>query len=247
MLAAAGQASRPPQVARPAGLTEREVDVLRLIARGQANKQVAATLGISAKTVGPPHRAHLRQGRGHHPRRGDAVRHGARPPVALTRRGDGANARCARRRRRSTLLAGTSDEEAAMPTIDINDTTLYYERTGHGPAMLFVHGMCGDADVWADQAGGSRTATPACATTGAATPAAPAATPHQRRPARRRRRRPHRGAGPRPVPAGGVERRRRHRRRRGPAPRRICCGARCSANRRCSASTPRPARRSWAS
>ncbi|MGH8984515.1 MAG: alpha/beta fold hydrolase [Acidimicrobiia bacterium] len=39
-----------------------------------------------------------------------------------------------------------------MPTIDINDTTLYYERTGQGPAMVFVHGMCGDAEVWADQA-----------------------------------------------------------------------------------------------
>jgi pimeloyl-ACP methyl ester carboxylesterase len=39
-----------------------------------------------------------------------------------------------------------------VPTIDINDTTLYYERTGQGPAMLFVHGMCGDAEVWADQA-----------------------------------------------------------------------------------------------
>lgn len=39
-----------------------------------------------------------------------------------------------------------------MPTIDINDTTLYYQRTGQGPAMLFVHGMCGDAEVWADQA-----------------------------------------------------------------------------------------------
>ena len=39
-----------------------------------------------------------------------------------------------------------------MPTIGINDTTLHYERTGQGPAMLFVHGMCGDADVWADQA-----------------------------------------------------------------------------------------------
>lgn len=39
-----------------------------------------------------------------------------------------------------------------MPTIDVNDTSLYYERSGKGPAMLFVHGMCGDAEVWADQA-----------------------------------------------------------------------------------------------
>jgi DNA-binding NarL/FixJ family response regulator len=52
VLTAAGQAGRPPDVARPAGLTEREVDVLRLIARGHANKEVAAVLGISAKTVG---------------------------------------------------------------------------------------------------------------------------------------------------------------------------------------------------
>ena len=52
VLAAAGQASRPPQVPRPAGLTEREVDVLRLIARGMVNKEMAARLGISAKTVG---------------------------------------------------------------------------------------------------------------------------------------------------------------------------------------------------
>lgn len=52
VLAAAGQAARPPNVARPAGLTEREVDVLRLIGRGLSNKQVAAALGISPKTVG---------------------------------------------------------------------------------------------------------------------------------------------------------------------------------------------------
>jgi HD-GYP domain-containing protein (c-di-GMP phosphodiesterase class II) len=52
VLEAAGQASRPARVARPAGLTEREVDVLRLVARGCANKQVASALGISAKTVG---------------------------------------------------------------------------------------------------------------------------------------------------------------------------------------------------
>jgi HD-GYP domain-containing protein (c-di-GMP phosphodiesterase class II) len=39
-------------VERPASLTEREVQVLRLLARGLTNKQVANTLGISPKTVG---------------------------------------------------------------------------------------------------------------------------------------------------------------------------------------------------
>ena len=39
-----------------------------------------------------------------------------------------------------------------MPTIDINDITIHYEIAGQGPAVLFVHGMCGDAEVWADQA-----------------------------------------------------------------------------------------------
>lgn len=39
-----------------------------------------------------------------------------------------------------------------MPTIAVNDTTLHYERSGSGPPLLFVHGMCGDAEVWADQA-----------------------------------------------------------------------------------------------
>lgn len=39
-----------------------------------------------------------------------------------------------------------------MPTIEIDHTALYYERTGHGPAILVVHGMCGYADVWSYQA-----------------------------------------------------------------------------------------------
>ncbi len=52
VLAAAGQTRRPPAVPRPAGLTEREVDVLRLIAVGHPNKEVASMLGISPKTVG---------------------------------------------------------------------------------------------------------------------------------------------------------------------------------------------------
>ena len=52
VLAAAGEPRRTTRDPNPAGLTDREVEVLRLIARGRANKQVAASLGISPKTVG---------------------------------------------------------------------------------------------------------------------------------------------------------------------------------------------------
>jgi DNA-binding CsgD family transcriptional regulator len=51
-LAAAGQGRRSANVPRPAGLTEREVDVRRLIARAGSNQQAARQLGISPKTVG---------------------------------------------------------------------------------------------------------------------------------------------------------------------------------------------------
>jgi len=48
VLSAADQPRRP--VSRPAGLSERECEVLGLIARGMATKQVARQLGISPKT-----------------------------------------------------------------------------------------------------------------------------------------------------------------------------------------------------
>lgn len=51
VLAAAGH--RPAKQREwPAGLTNREVEILRLVARGHSNKQVAATLSISPKTAG---------------------------------------------------------------------------------------------------------------------------------------------------------------------------------------------------
>jgi DNA-binding NarL/FixJ family response regulator len=48
-LEAAGQ--RAPPLERPAGLTEREAEVLGMLARGLQTKQVARALGISVKTA----------------------------------------------------------------------------------------------------------------------------------------------------------------------------------------------------
>ena len=49
VLEAAGQPA--PRLARPAGLTEREVEVVAMLARGLQTKQIARALGISAKTA----------------------------------------------------------------------------------------------------------------------------------------------------------------------------------------------------
>ena len=49
VLEAAGH--RAPRVERPAGLTERETEVVGLLARGLQTKQIARALGISAKTA----------------------------------------------------------------------------------------------------------------------------------------------------------------------------------------------------
>jgi HD-GYP domain-containing protein (c-di-GMP phosphodiesterase class II) len=50
VLEAAGHAS--PRVARASGLTDREVEVLRLLARGLTNKEIASALDIATKTAG---------------------------------------------------------------------------------------------------------------------------------------------------------------------------------------------------
>jgi DNA-binding NarL/FixJ family response regulator len=49
VIEAAGQPV--PPIERPAGLTEREAEVVGMLARGLQTKQVARALGISAKTA----------------------------------------------------------------------------------------------------------------------------------------------------------------------------------------------------
>lgn len=39
-----------------------------------------------------------------------------------------------------------------MPTVEANGTTLYYERRGDGPPLLFISGALGDAGYWTDVA-----------------------------------------------------------------------------------------------
>ena len=52
VLAATGRRPAPSPAGWPAELTDREVEVLRLIARGRSNRAVAERLFISPKTVG---------------------------------------------------------------------------------------------------------------------------------------------------------------------------------------------------
>ena len=52
VLAAAGHPARQRPRELPAGLTERELEVLLVLVRGRSNQEIAADLGISAKTVG---------------------------------------------------------------------------------------------------------------------------------------------------------------------------------------------------
>ncbi|MGN6564786.1 MAG: ATP-binding protein [Thermomicrobiales bacterium] len=55
-LAARLAAAAPPPATRPAGLSAREVEVLRLVAAGRSNREIAAALFLSERTV----HAHLR-------------------------------------------------------------------------------------------------------------------------------------------------------------------------------------------
>ena len=79
-------AGRPParrrNELRPGGLSDREVEVLRLMAAGCTNPDIGRTLGISPAHRRAPRSAHLHQDRRVDPRR----RHALRPRTQLARR-----------------------------------------------------------------------------------------------------------------------------------------------------------------
>jgi DNA-binding CsgD family transcriptional regulator/pimeloyl-ACP methyl ester carboxylesterase len=75
---AEARAGRPARATRPDGLTPREVEVLRLLARGETNGGIATALGVSVNTV-ERHVANIYRkidARGRADAAGHAVRHG---------------------------------------------------------------------------------------------------------------------------------------------------------------------------
>jgi 3-oxoadipate enol-lactonase len=42
-------------------------------------------------------------------------------------------------------------DDAIEHMVPVEGTELFVRESGGGPALLFIHGMCGDADVWLDQ------------------------------------------------------------------------------------------------
>lgn len=86
VLGVAGESVAPRRRSWPAGLTDREVEVLQLISEGRTNREVAGALVISVKTVGR-HIENIYSKIGVSTRAGAAVfalQHGLTPPYAGT-------------------------------------------------------------------------------------------------------------------------------------------------------------------
>ncbi|WP_418605335.1 helix-turn-helix domain-containing protein [Georgenia sp. SUBG003] len=78
----AADGRRAARVTAVAGLTERQVEVLRLVSRGLTNRQIADRLVVSPPHGGAPRPGRLPAHRRQHPGGRGTVRHGARPSRA---------------------------------------------------------------------------------------------------------------------------------------------------------------------
>lgn len=75
------------ELALPAGLTSREAEVLRLVAGGATNKEVATALYLSVKDGGAAPAQRVREARGPKPHRSSRLRPRQRPGLGEGRRG----------------------------------------------------------------------------------------------------------------------------------------------------------------
>ena len=150
VLAAAGH--RVPRRPRelPAGLTERELEVLLALVRGKSNQQIGENLGISAKTVGHHVQHVYAEGRRPQPGRGDALGLRARPrSQRIGRSPDAGGPRPAHTRRvtptrRRNAMSTTITEHANAATVrrlyDAID-----RRRSRRAGRLFSPGVSSDA------------------------------------------------------------------------------------------------------
>ena len=112
VIAAAGAPAPAPR-AWPGALTDREVEVVRLLAAGRSKREIAGRLVALALDGAHAHRPHLREGRRLDARRARDVGDGARPgdPGGQNR----LNGRCGGRDRRRTVAASTHALQRRSP------------------------------------------------------------------------------------------------------------------------------------
>ena len=156
VLEAAGSAPTETRQGYPAGLTEREIEVLRLLAQGKTNREIAEALVITEKTAGH-HVEHIyakadvstRVGAALFAMRHDLVERHNTGKAAAARR-DGAFTRCRGDRGRlgSRSRDRDGEEGVSMPETEANGVRHYCEIHGGGEPLVLVHGSWVDATRW---------------------------------------------------------------------------------------------------
>ena len=128
----------------PGGLTNREVEVLRLLALGLTNRQIAEQLHHLAEDGREPRRAHLHQDRRQQSRHGRPLRDAARPDVATSKAR--AFTRFADRARCLASHHDRSHDHDHRPTrtatVHANGIEIHYVEAGSPdpPDLVLLHG-----------------------------------------------------------------------------------------------------------